>query len=77
MEIIVVSGGTKGIGEAIAKAFLENGFKVLTCSRNEENFSKAKEKMGEFSNNCYFFKADLSKKEEAEAFAFTPYCFFD
>ncbi len=69
MEIIVVSGGTKGIGEAIAKAFLENGYKVLTCSRNEENFNKARARMGECSKNYYFFKADLSKKEEAEAFA--------
>jgi NADP-dependent 3-hydroxy acid dehydrogenase YdfG len=36
-KIVVVSGGTKGIGRAIVNKFLSNDFKVFTCGSTEKS----------------------------------------
>ena len=46
---IVIIGGTTGIGLSAAKAFIEQGAKVIVTGRNEENVGQARlnwEKMG-------------------------------
>src|SRR5262245_50955966 len=43
---IVIIGGTTGIGFSAAKAFIEQGAKVVVAGRNEENVDKAKLELG-------------------------------
>jgi short-subunit dehydrogenase len=57
---IVVTGGTKGIGKAIADKFAQNNFSVIICARNPPQKP---------AENITYFQADLSKKEEVLAFA--------
>jgi len=47
---VVVTGGTLGIGKAIAGAFLKEGCSVCVCSRNQKNIDSASR---EFKNNGY------------------------
>ena len=42
-KIAIVTGGTKGIGFAIAEALLKNGAKVFICGRDKRDLSKAVE----------------------------------
>ncbi len=72
-KLIVVTGGTKGIGKAIIEKFASEGFDVVTCSRNEEDLISLREEIqAKFSNVKVFIKkSDLAKKEDA--FAFTKY----
>mmetsp|Transcript_7708 Transcript_7708/g.19650 ORF Transcript_7708/g.19650 Transcript_7708/m.19650 type:complete len:209 (+) Transcript_7708:3-629(+) len=37
---VVVTGSTKGVGRAIATAFLENGDRVVVCSRSEDTVAE-------------------------------------
>lgn len=37
MKTIVVTGGTKGMGKAIAEKFLENGYALAMCSRTKKD----------------------------------------
>jgi short-subunit dehydrogenase len=69
-KLIVVSGGTKGIGRAIVEIFLKKGFDTAICARNQVELEAAKQKLEfEFSGKkVYVFKADLSKKEECFGF---------
>lgn len=61
MKIAVVSGGTKGIGKEIAKAFLEAGMKVYISARSvDESF---------VHDHLIQFKGDMSSKNEVKAFA--------
>ncbi|MEQ6119755.1 SDR family oxidoreductase [Reichenbachiella sp. MALMAid0571] len=67
----VVSGGTKGIGKAIVAKFMENGFDVITCSRNQNDLDALKDETvaATYQGKLFTFKSDLSKKDEVIDFA--------
>lgn len=68
-KLIVVSGGTKGIGKAVIKAFSAQGFDVATCSRNQEDLDALKSEIeAEFGNKLYILKADLSLRKATQDF---------
>jgi 3-oxoacyl-[acyl-carrier protein] reductase len=39
-KVAVVSGGSKGLGEALARQFLDSGYRVATFSRSESEFTR-------------------------------------
>jgi NADP-dependent 3-hydroxy acid dehydrogenase YdfG len=64
---IVISGGSQGIGKALVKKFLQEGFQVFTCSRSQEKLDALSQ---EYNNpRLYTFAADLSDKKQVQAFA--------
>jgi short-subunit dehydrogenase len=65
-KLIVVSGGSRGIGKAIVEKFLNEGFEVAACSRSKGKLEELKRTVN--SESLHIFKADVSIKEEAEAF---------
>ena len=54
-KVAIVTGGSKGIGHSIAERFLKEGAKVIICSRNKSELSKAAAKLG-----CDFHQLDVS-----------------
>ena len=70
-KAILVTGGTKGIGKAILKKFMDNGFDGITCSRNEQELLDLKEEMEDRypKQKLTVRKADLSNKDEVRSFA--------
>lgn len=68
-RLAVVTGGTRGIGKAIATRFLEEGFHVIVCSRKESHFTDMQKELSEGNRSrLEFYRADLGVKSEAEAF---------
>ncbi len=69
-KLIVVTGGTKGIGRAVLEKFAASGFDVVTCSRKTEELEKLKTNMEhDFPASSVFIKsADLSDKQEVRSF---------
>lgn len=65
-KLIVVSGGSRGIGKAIVEKFLNEGFEVAVCSRDLEKLEELRHVT--ISGSLHIFKADVSVREEAEAF---------
>jgi short-subunit dehydrogenase len=64
---IVISGGSQGIGKALVKKFLQEGFQVFTCSRSQEKLNALSL---EYNNpRLHTYAADLSDKKQVQAFA--------
>lgn len=60
----LITGGTKGIGRAIVKEFIELGSEVAIVARNESDFISLKEELK--TENLVFIKSDLSKLDELQ-----------
>ena len=68
-KLIVVTGGTKGIGLAVLELFASQGYSVATCSRSEEDLDLLKASFEEkYAGKVHVNTADLSQKEECQSF---------
>ncbi len=67
---IVITGASKGLGLAIAKAFATEGNNIAICSRNESELKTAKETLiaTNATINVYYKVADLSQAEACKNF---------
>ncbi|MFC5713269.1 SDR family NAD(P)-dependent oxidoreductase [Thalassorhabdus alkalitolerans] len=57
---VLITGGSKGIGKGIAKAFLEEGAEVGIVGRGIEALDQAKRELG----NVFIYQGDVSKEED-------------
>lgn len=57
----VVTGGSKGIGEAIVKEFIDLGAEVLAVARKQEDLNKLLDK---YPEHLHVLAADVSKTED-------------
>ncbi|HKR26354.1 MAG TPA: SDR family NAD(P)-dependent oxidoreductase, partial [Acidobacteriaceae bacterium] len=62
--VIVVTGGGAGIGEAISRACLDEGARVVVVSRASDNVKKFLGEMRESRRQCDFFEAQLADPEQ-------------
>ena len=69
-KVVIVTGGSRGIGEMIAAGFVANGARVYISSRKAEVCDAAAARLaGEFDGECHSIPADLSKMDGIQAFA--------
>ncbi len=69
-KLIVVTGGSKGIGRAIIEKFAEQGFDVATCARNSEELKKLEEllRKNNPSIKVYTKSADMADNQQIKSF---------
>jgi NAD(P)-dependent dehydrogenase (short-subunit alcohol dehydrogenase family) len=64
----LVTGGSKGLGRAMARAFAEHGADVLICSRHESELRSAAAEIGDgLDRRIEWTVADLADPGQAEA----------
>ncbi len=70
-KLVVVTGGTKGIGKAVIDKFAAEGFNIATCSRNEKDLKNLEQEIQQKypEVNVFYQTADLSDKKEVLDFA--------
>lgn len=65
-KVVVITGGSEGIGKALVQQFLTLGAKVATCGRNERKLALL---VQEYPNSSLFtMKVDVSMQDNCEAF---------
>ena len=77
---IIITGGSRGMGKAMAFEFATAGAHIILCARNVDHLQKTKAEIVDKFPTCTIdvFSADLSVKKEVEGFAdfclnkFTP-----
>lgn len=68
-KLIVVTGGTKGIGRAILEKFAANGFDIATCARNKADLTQLKKDFeSKFKISVFEYATDLSDKAQVKQF---------
>src|SRR5437879_4743299 len=65
-KVVLITGGSKGIGLACARAFAEEGAGVSIGSRSEENLEKARRDLGKQKFGVVTVQADFSVMKDAE-----------
>lgn len=66
-KVAVVTGGTRGIGFAIAKAYLREGAKVVIASRTAKELKDALHSLRELGGNVTATRVDLSTPDGCQA----------
>jgi 3-oxoacyl-[acyl-carrier protein] reductase len=67
---VLVTGGSLGIGYAVAKAFLDEGCEVVIAARNEERLKSAADRLAQSGGSRIRTKAiDLARAGAADALA--------
>jgi short-subunit dehydrogenase len=69
-KLLVITGGTKGIGRAIIEKFLNHSFDVVTCARNEDDLTALQKYSNEHFKSAKVLvrKTDMSDKKQVLEF---------
>lgn len=65
-KVVIVTGGTSGIGEATAELLAEEGASVIVVGRDADRGNNVKVKLNRIGKNCHFFQADVSNKDDVK-----------
>ncbi|XP_074553446.1 L-fucose dehydrogenase [Halichoeres trimaculatus] len=64
-RVVIVTGGSKGIGKGIVKVFVDNGAKVVFCARGAEAGEALEAELNKAGPGCCkFIPCDVSKEED-------------
>lgn len=67
-KTVVVTGGTKGIGRAIAFKFAQNGYDIITCARNEQDLLELQADLTSTGVDVKIISTDLSLRSDQQKF---------
>ncbi len=62
----LISGGSSGIGLAIAALLVEQGYQVISLSRSDEKIVRAKKERPDIAEKIDFLTGDIAMPEDAE-----------
>jgi dehydrogenase/reductase SDR family protein 7B len=63
-KVVIITGGSSGIGKAMAEKFGREGSKILITGRNKEELAKATEELRQNGITVQSFQADVSVEED-------------
>jgi 3-oxoacyl-[acyl-carrier protein] reductase len=67
-RVVVVTGGSRGLGAGIVSSFLDSGDRVATCARSSTPQVEQWSADAALTDRFLFAKADLSRSADADAF---------
>ena len=65
-KVVLITGGSKGIGYACAEAFAAEGARVALVSRSQANLDAAAARLAAKGHKAYCVSADLSRRDAGE-----------
>lgn len=68
-KVVAITGGTSGIGEAVAEAFAKEGARIAVCGRSTAKLEAVAEKFQKAGYEIYTESADVAVNGQLEHFA--------
>jgi NAD(P)-dependent dehydrogenase (short-subunit alcohol dehydrogenase family) len=66
-KVVIITGGSKGIGEGCVRAFVAAGATAIFCARSEETGQSLANEVNQLGpGEAHFFRCDVSKVEELQ-----------
>ncbi|MBN1617784.1 SDR family oxidoreductase [Candidatus Dojkabacteria bacterium] len=63
---ILITGGSSGIGKAVALRCAKDGAKVLVAARDEEKLSKVVDEINSLGGKGFYFKVDVTQPDQVK-----------
>lgn len=63
-KVVIVTGASSGIGEAVAKEFARNGSKVVLAARSENNLKRISNEIATSNQDVIYVVTDVSKESD-------------
>lgn len=63
-KVVVITGGSSGMGKAMANYFAEQGAKVVICARNEERLAETKLELETYPDQIKTYSLDVRNRED-------------
>ncbi len=76
-KVVVITGGSSGIGAATAEQFAKKGANIVLVSRRKEKLDDIGKKLSKHNVKILTIQCDVSKKSEVESMAKTVFKNFD
>lgn len=65
-KVVMVSGGSRGLGAALARRYAEEGADLSICARSAGELEEVRERVAATGARCRAVAADVSREEEVE-----------
>src|SRR5947209_10193082 len=66
-KVALVTGGSKGLGLAIARAFVQAGARVVITARNQEQLAEAAKSLSTSDGQCAWLPCDVTQQDQVDA----------
>jgi NAD(P)-dependent dehydrogenase (short-subunit alcohol dehydrogenase family) len=67
-KVVVITGGTDGLGAALADRLVEEGARVAVCGRDSQRLAAAEQRLRDAGENALVVQADVTRPEDLERF---------
>lgn len=65
-DVVLVTGGSRGLGLALARRFAREGCRVAICARDEEELGRAREDLAKRGAHVFTVHCDVTRRSEVE-----------
>jgi short-subunit dehydrogenase len=65
-KVVIITGASSGIGEAIAREFSSLGSYVVLAARSEDKLTRIADEINNINGNAFFVKTDVSKEDDCQ-----------
>ena len=65
-KVVLITGGSRGFGLAIAEEFAKEGAKLVLCSRESDELERAQTKLTEFGTDVLTVQCDVTQPEQVQ-----------